>query len=116
MALMLRALIGAAGAAMLMLAPASAEAQTVRAKSVQKVRVQGRTIDVAAEVGTLPVSSKSGAEDATVGYISYVPMKPATAAEPPVLVAFNGGPGASSAFLQMGALGLSRVSVPQDPA
>ncbi|HET8612403.1 MAG TPA: septum formation initiator [Sphingomonas sp.] len=116
MALMLRALIGAAGAAMLMLAPASAEAQTVRAKSVQKVRVQGRTIDVAAEVGNLPVSSKAGAEDATVGYISYVPVKPAADAERPVLVAFNGGPGASSAFLQMGALGLSRVSVPQDPA
>ncbi|MFT4027709.1 MAG: hypothetical protein QM676_13030, partial [Novosphingobium sp.] len=36
--------------------------------------------------------------------------------ERPVLVVFNGGPGAASAWLQLGLLGPWRAEVPDDPA
>lgn len=63
-------------------------------------------------VAEFPVSSGSGtAADASVGTISYV----REGADRPVLFAFNGGPGASSAFLHMGMLGPQRAAIPQDP-
>lgn len=85
----------------------------VQARSEQTVTAAGKRLAIAAEVGLVPVASKPGHADATAGYISYV--GPARA-DRPVLFIFNGGPGAASAYLQMGALGPMRAHVPQDPA
>ncbi|WP_199554350.1 S10 family serine carboxypeptidase-like protein [Sandaracinobacteroides hominis] len=65
---------------------------------------------IAMQVAEFPVSSGAAA-DASVGAISY--LRPGK--DRPVLFAFNGGPGASSAFLHMGLLGPERAAVPQDP-
>lgn len=85
----------------------------VQARSEQTARVAGRQLRYTAEVGLVPVASKPGQVDATAGYISYLHAGPA---DRPVLFVFNGGPGAASAYLQMGALGPMRAEVPQDPA
>lgn len=74
----------------------------------------GQRIDYTAEAGVVPVASKPGTYDATAGYIAYV--RDGESATRPVLFVFNGGPGAASAYLQMGALGPMRARVPQDPA
>ena len=85
----------------------------VQARSEQTARIAGRQLRYTAEVGLVPVASKPGQADATAGYISYLHAGPA---DRPVLFVFNGGPGAASAYLQMGALGPMRAAVPQDPA
>jgi len=112
-------MVRAFSALLLLLVGAIAPAQslpiapTIKARSEQTAIIQGRRIAYTAEVGLVPVSSKAGRQDATGGYISYT-----RAARPdrPVLFIFNGGPGAASAYLQMGALGPFRAQVPHDPA
>ncbi|MCP3734269.1 septum formation initiator [Sphingomonas sp. RP10(2022)] len=105
------------GLAML-LAAATASAQspppapTVKARSEQTAVIRDQQLAYTAEVGLVPVASKPGRQDATAGYVSY---SRAGAANRPVLFVFNGGPGAASAYLQMGALGPFRARVPQDP-
>jgi carboxypeptidase C (cathepsin A) len=84
----------------------------VTAKRAQTIMLHGKPLSYIAEAGLVPVSSKAGSSDATAGYISYTHKGKANR---PVLFVFNGGPGAASAFLQMGALGPSRAHVPQDP-
>lgn len=96
--------------------PAAAQAKPpapeIKAKRDQVLMLHGHAFAYAAEVGVVPVSSKPGTSDATAGYISY-----SHAGDPdrPVMFIFNGGPGAASAYLQMGALGPARAHVPQDP-
>lgn len=62
----------------------------------------GRQLTYKATAGTLPLFGKKGEIAAKIFYVSYVaegiPNRPVT-------FAFNGGPGASSAFLHTGALG-----------
>ena len=65
------------------------------------------------EVGTVEVDAGAHSPAATAGYISY--SQPGADASRPVVFAFNGGPGASSAFLHMGALGPWLAKVPSDP-
>lgn len=69
---------------------------------------------VRAELGLVPVSAGADSPPATAGYLSYTrkDAKPGR----PVIFAFNGGPGASSAYLHMGLLGPVLAHVPQDPA
>jgi carboxypeptidase C (cathepsin A) len=94
-------------------AAASAQAKPeVTAMRAQTIMLHGKRLAYTAEAGLVSVSSKPGNSDATAGYISYTH---AGAADRPVLFVFNGGPGAASAFLQMGALGPLRAHVPQDP-
>ncbi|KAB0681517.1 peptidase S10 [Aureimonas leprariae] len=86
----------------------------------RSVDAGGRTIRYAAEAGTLPLRAASGETRAAMFYVSYAqePRNPAR----PVTFAFNGGPGAASAFLNLGALGPRAVgfapdgSVPPPPA
>ncbi|OWV34631.1 septum formation initiator [Pacificimonas flava] len=81
----------------------------------REISVAGPTgpFAITAEAGLVPVASGTDGPDATAGYISYT--LPLAQPDRPVLFAFNGGPGASAAFLHMGALGPVRVEVPQDP-
>jgi carboxypeptidase C (cathepsin A) len=69
---------------------------------------------VRAELGLVPVSAGADSPPATAGYLSYTRKdgRPGRS----VIFAFNGGPGASSAYLHMGLLGPVLAHVPQDPA
>lgn len=85
----------------------------ILAKRDEAVTIAGQRLSVTAEVGVVPVASRPGHNDASAGYISYT--RPGDASRP-VLFVFNGGPGAASAYLHMGALGPVRALVPQVPA
>src|SRR5690348_8041925 len=72
-----------------------------------------RTVHFKATAGFIPLfDAESGAEQAEIAYIAYVrsDVDPATR---PVTFVFNGGPGAASAYLQLGAVGPWRLPLEQ---
>ncbi len=87
----------------------------------QVTHVAGKTLNYTATVGALPVRDEKGKKIAEVVVTSYVldgPRDP----NRPVTFAFNGGPGAASVYLNLGAIGPKRVQFgaqgdgPSDPA
>jgi carboxypeptidase C (cathepsin A) len=82
-------------------------------KSVrQSAVIGGRTINYTATVGTLPVYNDAGKKIAQVVFTAYT--VPSNDPRRPVTFAFNGGPGASSVFLNMGAIGPKKVPFGED--
>jgi len=80
-------------------------------KSVeQTITVGGKTVHYTATVGTIEIKDKDEKPAGEVEYISYVMDKAAGAPDRPVTFAFNGGPGASSVYLNLGAIGPKRVN------
>lgn len=76
------------------------------------VTVDGEIIDYAASAGYLQTKDQSGKPLADFFFVAYV--KTPAEGEPvrPVAFAFNGGPGGSSVWLHLGALGPKRVLLP----
>lgn len=73
----------------------------------QSVKVGGRTLSYEATVGVIPVRNAKGKKIAEVVYTAYT--VPGNDPHRPVTFAFNGGPGASSVYLNMGAIGPKRI-------
>lgn len=72
------------------------------------ITLAGRKLDYQAKAGTLSLLSGKGEVTAEIFYVAYVRRSPDDAAkEPrrPITFVFNGGPGAASAYLHLGALG-----------
>ncbi|HEY2753779.1 S10 family peptidase [Phenylobacterium sp.] len=87
----------------------------------QVTHVAGKTLNYTATVGSLPVRDEKGKKIAEVVFTAYIldgPKNP----NRPVTFAFNGGPGAASVYLNLGAIGPKRVQFgaqgdsPSDPA
>lgn len=79
--------------------------------------VDGRALAYTATAGTIPLFDRNGERSAAVFYTAYV-LDDASAETRPVTFVFNGGPGAASAYLQLGLAG-PRVVGPdfaRDPA
>jgi len=93
--------------------PLPAEAHTA-----QSMQLDGKTLNYTATVGTIPVFDQEGKKIGEVVFTSYV----VEGKDRPVTFAFNGGPGASSVYLNFGAIGPKRVKFgqqgdsPSDPA
>jgi carboxypeptidase C (cathepsin A) len=71
----------------------------------QSIQLGGRTLNYEATVGSLPVLDEKGKTVADVMFIAYT----VPGAGRPVTFALNGGPGASSVYLNLGAIGPKRV-------
>ena len=84
----------------------------------QSTRVDGRTLKYTVTVGSLPVRDEKGKVIAQVAFTAYT----MPGENRPVTFAVNGGPGASSVFLNFGAIGPKKVNFgvegdnPSDPA
>ncbi|MGC9197879.1 MAG: S10 family peptidase [Acidobacteriaceae bacterium] len=75
-------------------------------KSVeQTITVHGKTLHYTATVGTIRLTDDKGKPTGDVMYTSYVLDHDKGAPDRPVLFAVNGGPGASSVYLNLGAIG-----------
>ncbi len=95
-------------------------------KSVpQTITVNGKTLHYTATVGTIQLTTNTPEAKPTgdVTYIAYTLDGPKDPAYPrPVTFAFNGGPGASSVYLNLGAIGPKHIAFanqgdsPSDPA
>src|SRR5262249_51952673 len=72
--------------------------------SEHAVAILGGTLTYTATAGTLSLFDQSGERSAAVYYTAYV-AKNAEPANRPVTFAFNGGPGAASAYLNLGLVG-----------
>ena len=70
----------------------------------QEIKLGGRTLAYTATAGTLTLFDGSGEKLAQVFYTAYV-AKGGDGAKRPVTFAFNGGPGAASAYINLGFAG-----------
>jgi carboxypeptidase C (cathepsin A) len=88
-------------------------------KSVtESITVDGRPLKYQATVGSLPVLDEKGKTIASVMFTAYT----VPGVKRPVTFALNGGPGAASVYLNLGAIGPKRIQFgaegdsPSDPA
>ncbi len=78
------------------------------------VVIHGVTIHYTARAGTLILRNALQVPIASVFYVAYWKDGVRNAANRPITFAYNGGPGSSSVWLQMGGIGPRRVMVPSD--
>jgi len=84
------------------------------------ILIAGQRVTYIAEAGMLPVLSATGTVRASVFYVAYTRQGDKAEAgnrkaeTRPVTFCFNGGPGSSSVWLHMGALGPRRVKMNED--
>jgi carboxypeptidase C (cathepsin A) len=92
--------------------PAAAEQHRLPPDSTtrQTLALPGRTLDFAATAGSIRLFDDKGEPQADIAYTSYQ-LESIDRASRPVTFLFNGGPGASSAWLQLGDAGPWRVSI-----
>jgi len=70
------------------------------------ITIAGRKLDYQAKAGTLSLLSGKGDVTAEIFYVAYTLRPPAAeGSRRPITFVFNGGPGAASAYLHIGALG-----------
>jgi carboxypeptidase C (cathepsin A) len=74
----------------------------------QTTSVAGKTLNYTAAVGSLPVRDEDGKKIAEIVFTAYTLDGPHDPRRP-VTFAFNGGPGAASVYLNLGAIGPKRV-------
>ncbi len=76
-----------------------------------KVVVKGKEIRYTATAGLLPIMNDAGEPEAHIFFIAYTVNNSTPGSRRPLLFLFNGGPGASSVWLHMGAAGPRRVQM-----
>jgi len=80
-------------------------------KSVeQTITVHGKTLHYTATVGTIRLTDEKGKPTGDVMYTAYILDHEKGSPDRPVLFAVNGGPGASSVYLNLGAVGPKHIS------
>lgn len=75
------------------------------------VEIDGKHIPYTATTGLMPYKNEKGEIKASFFYVAYVRNDIQNQSNRPVAFCFNGGPGASSVWLQMGLLGPKRVPI-----
>ncbi len=104
--------------------PATPAPLPADASASQSIQLNGKTLHYTVTVGTIPVKDKNGKTAGEVVYTAYTadPEKGAATTPRPVTFAFNGGPGAASVYLNLGAIGPKHVlfgnegDSPSDPS
>ena len=76
--------------------------------------IAGKPVRYITETGMLPLLKPDGTSRASVFYIAYTQETETNAPARPVTFSFNGGPGSSSVWLHLGALGPRRVKMNDD--
>lgn len=79
-----------------------------------ELALHGKLLKYTATAGILPLISATGETEAHVFFMAYTADNPGPAGQRPLLFAFNGGPGSSSVWLHLGAVGPKRVRMPED--
>ncbi len=67
------------------------------------IKLGNETVSYTAEIGALPLRDAQGTVTANIYYVAYT--SDPKDAKRPISFVFNGGPGAASAYLNLGALG-----------
>lgn len=76
------------------------------------IQLNGKPLSYKATAGTMPIKNNVGEPEAGLFYVSYT----VEGANRPLCIAFNGGPGAGSLWLHLGAIGPRRIRMQEDGA
>ncbi len=76
-----------------------------------RMEVAGEALEYTSRAGVIPLRDDRGETRAEVCFTAYVREGAGDPSERPLTFAFNGGPGSSSIWLHMGALGPKRVAM-----
>ncbi len=82
-------------------------------KTTHTIHINGQDLHYTAIAGTLLLMKDDGKPKASIFYVSYS-LDGADQTKRPITFAFNGGPGSSSVWLHIGALGPRRVALTPD--
>jgi len=93
--------------------PASTLAETTSVTR-HTLTLNGKAIPYTATAGTLILKKEDGKPWASMFYVAYTRDDMPDHAKRPITFSFNGGPGSSSVWLHMGALGPKRVEMGAD--
>jgi carboxypeptidase C (cathepsin A) len=96
-------------------AKAKAETDEEPVVSHHHIRLGGKELKYTATAGLMPIRDAKGETEARIFFMAYTRDEAGPAASRPLLFSFNGGPGSSSVWLHLGALGPRRVAAPDDP-
>ena len=75
------------------------------------IKIAGQEIKYTATAGTILLKLEDGTPKASVFYVAYTKDDVADTTKQPITFTFNGGPGAASIWLHMGAFGPRRVEM-----
>ena len=70
-----------------------------------KIKLAGTELSYTATAGTLPLRDDKGEKEADIFYVAFMRDGDSDRTRRPITYAFNGGPGAAAAYLDIGALG-----------
>lgn len=87
------------------------EATNAPVLTTNTVTIAGERVTYQAETGMLPDLEKDGRSVGAIFYVAYTRLGNYDRATRPVTFCFNGGPGSSSVWLHLGALGPRRVKL-----
>lgn len=82
--------------------------------STHSVNIKGRNIPYEATVGTLPVYDKEGKPSAALLYTYYRRTDVKNTENRPLLISFNGGPGAASLWMHLGFTSPKRLKISEE--
>src|SRR5690606_14757 len=76
-----------------------------------QIKIGGKTLKYTANTGMMPLKNEKGEHHANIFYVAYTLDGVKDTASRPLSFVFNGGPGSSSVWLHMGAVGPKRVKM-----
>src|SRR5262245_45392030 len=76
-----------------------------------ELRIGARVLRYTVTTGFMPIKDEEGKTEARIFFMAYVAERPGGPAARPLMFSFNGGPGSSSVWLHLGALGPKRVKM-----
>ncbi|MGH2532315.1 MAG: S10 family peptidase [Thermomicrobiales bacterium] len=77
--------------------------------TAHEVKVGGKSLRYHVTTGLMPIKNEVGETEARLFYMAYTLDSPEGDPKRPLMFSFNGGPGSSSVWLHLGALGPRRV-------
>jgi carboxypeptidase C (cathepsin A) len=82
--------------------------------TTHKITLNGAPLEYKATTGMMPIKNNAGEAEAGLFYVAYTVESGQTPSRRPLCFAFNGGPGAGSLWLHLGAIGPRRIKMNED--
>ena len=79
-----------------------------------ETRIGGKLVKYTVTTGMMPLKNEAGETEARIFFMAYTGDRTGPAAQRPLMFSFNGGPGSSSVWLHLGAIGPKRVKMLDD--
>jgi carboxypeptidase C (cathepsin A) len=76
-----------------------------------EINIGGRPLKYTVTTGMMPIKNQTGETEAQIFFMAYTVDNATNSATRPLMFSFNGGPGSSSVWLHLGALGPRRVKM-----